>query len=141
MRPPLLALKEWLRCKPANAKAIFLTDRQSHLQDARAHALGATDILHRPVNGRELLNMLLGDVAALSADPANATIQQSPAVCVAVETLQNIFSSACLGAPLNSSSIKSAGDIIVGHVETQGLTAWIDNVRRTIARPISTAFW
>jgi putative nucleotidyltransferase with HDIG domain len=125
----LLNLKEWLRRKPANAKAIFLTDKASHLQHTRARALGATDILDRPINGRELLTKLWGDVASLSADAGNAAIRQSPAVAMAVDTLQSIFASACLGEPLNSPSIKSAGDAIVGHVEAQGLTAWIDTVR------------
>jgi putative nucleotidyltransferase with HDIG domain len=125
----LLNLKEWLKRKPANAKAIFLTDKASHLQHSRAYALGATDILHRPIDGRELLTKLWGDVASLSADPNNAAIRKSPAVSAAVNTLQSIFSSACLGGPLNSPSIKSAGEAIVGHVETQGLTAWIDTVR------------
>jgi putative nucleotidyltransferase with HDIG domain len=126
---PLLNLKEWLRRKPANAKVIFLTDKNSHLQHARAYALGATDVLHRPIDGQELLTKLWGDVASLSADPNNAAIRKSPAVSAAVDTLQSIFSSACLGEPLNSPSIKSAGDEIVGHIETQGLIAWIDTVR------------
>jgi putative nucleotidyltransferase with HDIG domain len=126
---PLFHLKEWLRRKPANAKAIFLTDKASRLQHARACALGATDILYRPIDGRELLTKLLGDVASLSVDPGNTAIRKSPAVSAAVDTLQSIFSSASLGEPLNSLSIKSAGDAIVGHIETQGLIAWIDAVR------------
>jgi len=125
----LLDLKEWLKRKPPNAKAIFLTDKNSHLQQTRAHALGATDILHRPLDPRELLKKLWGDVAALSADANNPVIANSPAVSAAVDTLQSIFSSACLGGALNSARVKSAGDLIVGHVETQGLTAWIDTVR------------
>jgi putative nucleotidyltransferase with HDIG domain len=125
----LLNLKQWLRRKPANAKAIFLTDRASHLQHTRAFALGATDILHRPINGRELLTKLWGDIASLSTDPNNAAIRKSPAVSAALDTLQSIFASACLGGPLNASSIDTAGDAVVGHVETQGLTAWIDTVR------------
>ena len=58
--PRLQRLKEWLKRKPANAKAIFLTDKSSHLQQTRAYALGATDILYRPVDGRELLAKLWG---------------------------------------------------------------------------------
>src|ERR1700728_4000769 len=68
---PLSKLKEWLRRKPSNAKAVFLTDKSSHLQNTRAYALGATDILHRPIDGRELLTKLWGDVASASADPSN----------------------------------------------------------------------
>ncbi len=127
--PSLLKLKSWLGRKPANAKVIFLADRTSHLQHARAYALGATDVLHRPIDGRELLARLWGDVTSLSSDPANAAIRKSPAVASAIDTLQNIFSSACLGEPLDAKSIDSAGDNVVGHVETHGLTAWIDTVR------------
>lgn len=126
---PLLRLKEWLKRKPPNAKAIFLTEKTSHLQQTRAYALGATDILYRPVDGRELLTKLWGDAAALSTDPGNTAIRNSPAVSTAVDTLQSIFSSACAGEPLSPSSINSAGDAVVGHFETQGLAAWIDTVR------------
>lgn len=125
----LLHLKEWLKRKPTNAKAIFITDKTSHLQHTRAYALGATDVLHRPIDGRTLLAKLWGDVASLSADPGNETIRKSPAVSKAVDTLHNIFSSACLGEPISSPAIKSSGEAIVGHVEAQGLTAWIDTVR------------
>jgi putative nucleotidyltransferase with HDIG domain len=43
--PQLLPLKEWLTRKPENAKVIFVTEKASWLQEARAHALGATDAL------------------------------------------------------------------------------------------------
>jgi len=127
--PSLLKLKAWLGRKPANAKAIFLVDKGSHLQHARAYALGATDVLYRPIDGRELLAKLWGDVTSLSADPNNAAIRKSPAVASAIDTLQNIFSSACLGEPLDQRSINSAGEGVVSHVETHGLNAWIDTVR------------
>jgi putative nucleotidyltransferase with HDIG domain len=126
---PLQNLKEWLRRKPANAKAIFLTDKTSHLQHTRAYALGATDVLNRPLDGRELLVKLWGDVASLSSDRDNEAIRKAPAVSSAVSTLQSIFSSACAGAAIKSSQIESTGAAIVGHVETQGLAAWIDTVR------------
>jgi len=82
---PLAHLKDWLMRKPANAKVIFLIDKTSHLQHARAYALGATDTIHRPIDGRALLNKLWGDVTSLSADPANAAIRKSPAVSAEVE--------------------------------------------------------
>jgi putative nucleotidyltransferase with HDIG domain len=122
-------LKGWLGRKPANAKAIFLVDRASHLQEARAGALGATDVLQRPVDYRALLAKLWGDVASLSADPGNAALRKSPGVCAAIDTLQNIFAAACLGEQLDAPSINSAGEAVVSHVETQGLKAWIETVR------------
>jgi putative nucleotidyltransferase with HDIG domain len=122
-------LKRWLGRKPANAKTIFLVDRASHLQEARAGALGATDVLPRPLDYRALLAKLWGDIASLSVDPGNAALRKSPAVCAAIDTLQNIFSAACLGEELDASTINSAGDAIVSHVETEGLKAWIETVR------------
>jgi putative nucleotidyltransferase with HDIG domain len=123
------ALKEWLRRKPNEGKVIFVTEKASRLQNTRAFAIGATDVLHRPFNGRDLLAKLWGDVATLSADPTNERIQKSPGVAAAVDTLQSIFSSACLGAPLDSPTVQSAGDAVVGQLEAQGLEDWIDIVR------------
>jgi putative nucleotidyltransferase with HDIG domain len=122
-------LKRWLGRKPANAKAMFLVAKGSHLQEARACALGATDVLCRPLDYRALLTKLWGDVASLSADPGNAALRKSPAVSAAIDTLQNIFSAACLGERLDAPSINSAGDAVVSHVESQGLNAWIETVR------------
>jgi HD-GYP domain-containing protein (c-di-GMP phosphodiesterase class II) len=126
---PFVDLRDWLKRRPANAKAIFITDRTSHLQHTRAYALGATDVVHRPFDGRTLLAALWGDVSSLAAATTNPAIQKSPAVVKAVDTLKNIFSSACLGAPLNPTEVKSSGDTVITHVEAQGLTAWIDTVR------------
>jgi len=125
----LPSLAEWFRRKPPSAKAIFLVDKASHLQRSRASSLGATDVLLRPFNGRELVTKLLGDVRSLSDDPANDVIRESPAVCVAVNSLRDIFSSACLGAELDTQSVKAAGDQIVSHVEARGIAAWIETVR------------
>jgi putative nucleotidyltransferase with HDIG domain len=122
-------VKEWLKRKPPNAKAIFLADKNSHLQHTRAHAIGATDIVGRPLDRRELMKKLLGDIASLSSDPENVAIRKAPAVSAAVDTLQNIFSSACVGEAPDPAQVASAGNSVVGHVEAQGLKAWIDTVR------------
>jgi putative nucleotidyltransferase with HDIG domain len=125
----LPGVAEWLRRKPPSAKVIFLIDKVSHLQRSRASALGATDVLPRPFNGRELVTKLLGDVTLLSADPANDTIRRSAAVCAAIDSLRDIFSSACLGAELNTSSVQAAGNQIVSEVAARGIAAWIETVR------------
>src|ERR1044071_1055933 len=43
------ALKEWIRAKSNDAKVVFVINRASHLQTTRAFAIGATDIIHYPV--------------------------------------------------------------------------------------------
>lgn len=125
----LTRFKEWLRHKPHDAKVIFVTDQGSRLQDTRAFAIGATDVVHRPIQGREVLAKLWGDVSTMAADPENAAIRKTPAVSNAVHTLQNIFSSACFGEPVDKASVQTAGDAVVGQLESQGLVAWIDTVR------------
>jgi putative nucleotidyltransferase with HDIG domain len=125
----VLTLKDWIKCKPKDAKVIFVTDKMSRLQETRAYAIGATGIVHRPIHGRTLLTKLWGDVASLAADPADPAMQRSPGAAAAVNMLQNIFSSACMGDPIDSSEIQSAGDAVVGQVEAQGLSAWIETVR------------
>ena len=125
----LPGIAEWLRRKPAHARAIFLIDRASHLQQTRAFSLGATDTLSRPINCRELVTKVLGDVTSLSADLANEIIVKSPAVSAAINSLRDVFSSACLGGELDTPSVKTAGNQIISHVEAQGLAAWIETVR------------
>jgi CheY-like chemotaxis protein len=78
-------LKEWIRNKPKGAKVIFVTNKASHLQATRALAIGATGIVHHPVEPQVLLDKLLngsapsadkssGELSSLSSDPA---MQQS----------------------------------------------------------------
>jgi putative nucleotidyltransferase with HDIG domain len=120
---------EWLRRKPAHAKAIFLIDGASHLQRVRASSLGATDILLRPLNGHDFVAKLLGDVTSVSVDSANDVIRKSPAVRIAIDSLRDIFSSACLGGRLDTPSVEKASDQIVSDVEAQGIATWIETVR------------
>lgn len=122
-------LKKWIDRKPKDARVIFVTEKESRLQNTRAFAMGATDIVHRPIDARALLAMLWGDVASLSTSRLGDQFQKTPGVAAAIGTLQNIFSSACLGEPLDAPAMRSVGDVVVGQVEAQGLTAWIDTVR------------
>jgi putative nucleotidyltransferase with HDIG domain len=130
-------LKEWIRGKPDGAKVIFVTNKASHLQTTRALAIGATGIIHHPIESQVLLDQFLGTSAdknrnplsSLSADPGNATIRKIPAVIAAVNSLRGIFSSACSGDPIDHPAISAASDAVVGQLEARGLDKWIDVVR------------
>lgn len=128
--PHLLQLKEWLNRKPKDCKIVFVTDKASHVQAIQALALDATDIVHRPFDAKELVKKLLGDFDALSSDDPENPLRESPGVGPALDALHSIFSAACLGMPLNSAAINTAGEAIVGHIEEQGLRSWIDTVRK-----------
>jgi putative nucleotidyltransferase with HDIG domain len=127
--PHLPELKEWLKRRPKGGKAIFLTDKSSRVESIQAFALGATDVMHHPIRGQELLTRLWGEFTSLAGDPSGLQVPCSPGVAEAVDALQNVFLSACVGGHLDSTSINEAGEAIIGQIETQGLASWIDIVR------------
>jgi len=127
--PRLLELKQWLSRKPKDGKAVFVTDKTSRIQAIQAQALGATDIVHRPLDANALVHKL--DVFdAISSDDSENEIKKCPGVVAALDALHDIFSSACLGTPLDLAVINVAGESIVGHIEEQGLKSWINTVRK-----------
>jgi putative nucleotidyltransferase with HDIG domain len=122
-------VKHWLRRKPKDAKVIFIVDKASRLEAARAYAIGATDLLHRPIDAKALLAKLHGDVQLL-ADPSDLPFEKSPGIAAAFGALQDVFASACLGQPLDQAAINTAGEAIVREVETEGLASWVATVRK-----------
>jgi len=126
----LLELKEWLNRKPKNSKVVFATDKASHAQAIQARALGATDIVHRPLDANALVRKLLTDFGAISSDDPENPIKECLGVGAGLDALHNIFASACLGEPLDLTAINTAGESIVGHIEEQGLKSWINTVRK-----------
>jgi putative nucleotidyltransferase with HDIG domain len=126
----LIALKEWLSRKPQGGKVIFAVDKASRLEAARAFALGANAVVHRPINRRDLVAKLWGDFIALAGDDSDFRSQSPPGVVAAFDALQKVFSSACLGGPLDPQAIHTAGDEIVSQLGEQGLSSWIDTVRK-----------
>jgi len=125
----LLKLKDKLKSRPKDAKVIFVTEKASQLQETRALALGATDVIHRPVDARALISKIWSEARSLADEDPKFAETSGPGVLAAADTLRGIFSAACSGAPPEFHAIQSAGDAVVGQVEAQGLSAWIDTVR------------
>ena len=126
----LLEIKEWLKRKPKSTKIVFVVDKTSRAEKIQAYALGATDIVHRPINGKALLTALLGDFDSLALDKSHPPLGNLPAVGPAFDALENVFSSACLGAPIDLEKIGSAGEVLVDCIEAHGLGSWIGTVRK-----------
>jgi putative nucleotidyltransferase with HDIG domain len=126
----LLALKNWLSGKPENAKVVVAVDKGSRPQETRAHTLGATAIIHRPIMPEALLRKIREDdgvkLAALGAVPDGAL---TPRIRAAANSLQNILSAACTGTVVEPAAVQAAGDAVVDELETQGLSSWIETVR------------
>ena len=126
----LQKVKEWLRRMPKCHKAVFVVDKTSWAEKIQAYALGATDVIHRPINGKDLVTTLLGDFESLAFDTSHSLLKGFPAIKPVVDALENVFCSACLGAPINFEKIGSAGEILVDCIEAQGLGSWIGTVRK-----------
>jgi putative nucleotidyltransferase with HDIG domain len=123
----LLDLKDFLRRKPKDTRTIFVTDRSSRAQTIQAQALGASEVMHHPLDAKTLAGKVSGGFdPSLGDDPLKDYVGVGPAL----EALHGIFSTACLGAPLDTSTINSAGETVVGHIEERGLRNWIETVRR-----------
>lgn len=129
--PVLSSLKEWLRTRPKDAKVVVVTDKASRLQEARAYALGATAIVHRPFDAATLLTKLCDDTSAPASIPAHSEGEQAQAqaAVAAAETLKSVFSAVCSGAPIELAAVQQASDAVVDQIEAQGLSPWIETVR------------
>jgi putative nucleotidyltransferase with HDIG domain len=123
----LADLRLWLNHRPKGGKAIFAVERGIRRQVTQAYAVGATDLVDRPIDGKALLTKFWGDFTSLAGDPS---IADSEGIGSAIGALQDIFSSACLGAPLDQAAINVAGESIVSHMAAEGLASWIDTVRK-----------
>ena len=137
----LLKLKDKLKSRPKDAKVVFVTDKTSRLQDTRAFAIGATDVIHRPVDGRTLLTKLWGEARSLADETPESPENSGPGVVAAADTLRGIFSAACTGGsptrlrssrPATRSSARS---------RRRGLRHGSIRFARITARPTSIAFW
>jgi putative nucleotidyltransferase with HDIG domain len=125
----LLPLKNWLTRKPKDVKIIFVADKISRLHQARAYALGATAIVHRPVTAQSLLASLRDDGGTFGSLAPTSHEELPPGIAAAADALQSLLSAACMGTPIDSAAVESASNAIVDQLEAQGLPSWIELVR------------
>ena len=122
-------LKLWLKRAPKYGQVIFVVDEKSQQEAMQAFAMGATDLLPRPVERKALLTKLLGDIEALAREASDSLIGSGNGVSAGVSALQNIFASASLGAPLDPQAIEAAGETVVSQIGEEGLWRWVSTVR------------
>lgn len=127
--PHISDLKLWLKTRPKNAKVIIAVDKGSHLQEVRAHAIGATDLVLRPIDGKVLIRKLLSDIEVLAADRAVSGAHAAPGISAGLGALQDIFASAALGMPLDPGATNAAAEAIVSNIAEEGFGRWLDAIR------------
>src|SRR3954451_18517734 len=79
----LLKLKDKLKTRPKDAKVIFVTEKASRLQEARALAIGATDVIHRPVDARTLISKIGNERQSLADENPKFGESSGPGVLAA----------------------------------------------------------
>jgi putative nucleotidyltransferase with HDIG domain len=126
----LADLRLWLDLRPKRGKAIFIVEHGVRLQAVQAFAVGATDLVERPVDRKALLTALFGDIGSLAGEPAAFSAGISDGISAGIGALQSIFAAAVSGTPVDLNMVQSAGETVVSQIDAEGLVHWIDTVRQ-----------
>jgi putative nucleotidyltransferase with HDIG domain len=114
----------WLTQRPINGRVIFGVDPRSHYEITQANALGATALLPRPFDTRQVIRLSL---------PATPTVNSEPIddICAAsISDLEKMFTAVLLGEPIEIQTLNAAATYIVARIEEEGLLRWLEVVRR-----------
>jgi putative nucleotidyltransferase with HDIG domain len=123
-------LQRWLMHRPKRGKAIFAVDRAVRRQAVQAHAIGATDILERPLVRKPLVTKLLGDIGALAGDPATRRNGQPEGILAGAGALEDIFDAVVSGTPIKWDDVYQAGGTLTKNIDADGLGPWLESVRQ-----------
>jgi len=126
----LLELRTWLGRRPKCGKAVFAVEPRVRHQVVQACALGATDLLERPITGNALVAKLFSDALSLSDDNVESSIGNSNGVIAGAGALQSLFASVATGVPFDMKLVHAAGGTIVSHIKNDGIVRWINTVQQ-----------
>jgi putative nucleotidyltransferase with HDIG domain len=121
-------LKRWLQCRPHHGQAIFGVDRGSRHDSIQAYAIGATDVLPRPIDPKMLLHKFCRRPAAMDTAIASARAGGDMSICVS--SLQDMFASAVSGKVPDVRMLGTASTEIVERIDEDGLGPWLDVIRK-----------
>ena len=129
----IVALKE-LSAKFKGAKRkIYILDQKARLSAAQAYALGATHVLFHPVSAQSLIDALAERGSSIespeSADK-NAARGARGAASSGAASFASIFSAIKRGQPIDITEASLAGHAISDSVAEEGLSKWLETVRR-----------
>jgi putative nucleotidyltransferase with HDIG domain len=125
----IAALKELAAKFKAAKRKIFILDQKARLSAAQAYALGATHVLFNPVTERALLALLVDSSAIEFTDNAAGRGARGAASAGAA-SLALMFSAVLRGQPIDIADAKSAACRISECVAEEGLSEWLEVVRR-----------
>jgi len=112
-----------LSCVP---EKLFVVQNHLHHMVAQAFALGATAVVSRPKE--IILKLEQIEIAEKATQPGLAVT--SPEVTDGAAAFASMFSAVRGGKPINLSDAKSATLQFINGIAQNGLSAWLDDVRR-----------
>jgi putative nucleotidyltransferase with HDIG domain len=123
---PVACLKTMLRDLQGVSEKLFVV--QSHLRDmiAQAFALGATDVISRQ---REVIAKL-AQVELAQERMKSPLVSEPPGIAKCAVLFSSLFSAAEKGKPVTLEDAKKATSEVIYGVRQNGLSAWLDDVRR-----------
>ena len=122
----LFRLRDTLLHKPAHVRLVILADSHCHSQTTQAYALGAHEVLPRPLRATAFVRESMTERCLPAPDDPIASF---PKIAQALDVLDRVFSSALRGQALDVAQVTTSGEIVVGHIEESGLESWIEIVR------------
>jgi putative nucleotidyltransferase with HDIG domain len=125
----IAALKEVFGKLSHVRKRIFLIDQKARLFTVQAYALGATRVLINPVNQANLLAQL-ADSTPCETGSIDALLGASEAATEGAIAIGSMFSAVLSGKPVDVRSAKGAGSRIADNIAEDGLSSWLETVRR-----------
>jgi putative nucleotidyltransferase with HDIG domain len=125
----IAALRETFGRSGHALKRIFLIDQKARLYTAQAYALGATSVLINPVTQARLLAEL-ADTYHSETTSIEALHGARETASVGATAIASMFSAVSSGKPIDVGSAKCAGGKIADSIAEDGLSSWIETVRR-----------
>jgi len=125
----IAALKETFAKLTHARKRIFLIDQKARVYTAQAFALGATHVLANPVTRTRLLAEL-ADRDHPATGESGALHGSVEAATAGATAIASMFSAALAGKPIDVGGARSAGSRIADSIAENGLTSWLETVRR-----------
>jgi putative nucleotidyltransferase with HDIG domain len=108
------------------SERLFVVHNNVRSMIAQAYALGATAVVSRP---REIIFTLAQIEIAQQAAQSDLAVT-SPEITSSAAALASMFSSLRCHQPINISDAENVTSQIINSVSQNGLTAWLDDVRR-----------